>query len=435
MTALSVVGSAQARPATDSVRFFYRRGYRTADPDFRDNRASLVRLLRAVQEAREAGRFDRLVIRTYASPDGALTANERLAALRADSLRSCLLRMVRLPDSLVSVCASGVGWGLLREAVAASEMADRDAVVDILDHTPVWIFDRRGRIVDGRKKQLMELNGGTPYRYMSRTFFPDLRCGVTVSLLTCDPPPACDTLRAASPGGAAVPVPAASCDASPVPAPLRGVAEDAVSAPVWGPDADRVAATLPAGHASGGAELSSQAARVTDGRFAVKSNLLYDAILMPSLEAEFLISPRWSVSFEGAVAWWSQDRRHRYYQLATLTPEVRRWFRVRSPWHGHYVGLFVGGGWYDLENGGRGYRGEHLLTGLSYGYMFPVGRVLSLEAGVGLGYLHTRYREYLPDGIHYVYQQRSRMNYFGPVRLKLALVWRIGDRNRKGGVR
>lgn len=32
---------------------------------------------------------------------------------------------------------------------------------------------------------------------------------------------------------------------------------------------------------------------------------------------------------------------------------------------------------------------------------------------------------------HYVYQQSSRTVYWGPVKLKLGLVWRIGDKPGK----
>ena len=142
-----------------------------------------------------------------------------------------------------------------------------------------------------------------------------------------------------------------------------------------------------------------------------------------------------SVNLEGEVAWWSKKPRHRYYQIATISPEARYWFKTRQPWHGHYLGVFVGGSWYDLENGARGYKGDFWMVGLSYGYMFPLGRRLSLETGLGIGFLHTEYEEYLPIDGHYVYQQTSRTNWLGPVKLKLALVWRLGDANRKGGAR
>ena len=50
-------------------------------------------------------------------------------------------------------------------------------------------------------------------------------------------------------------------------------------------------------------------------------------------------------------------------------------------------------------------------------------------------FLHTKYEEYLPIDGHYVYQQTSRTNWLGPVKLKFALVWRLWDANRKGGAR
>ncbi|HIZ85428.1 MAG TPA: DUF3575 domain-containing protein [Candidatus Coprenecus stercoravium] len=174
-------------------------------------------------------------------------------------------------------------------------------------------------------------------------------------------------------------------------------------------------------------------------RIALKTNLLADAALMPSLEAEYLINEHWSVAAHGAVAWWSKDAAHKYYQVATIYPEARWWFRTRKPWHGHYLGLFAGGAWYDLENGGRGYQGEAGFVGLSYGYMFPITDCLSFEAGLGLGYMYTKYEEYEPvsymEGTHYVYQQTSVLNYLGPLKVKFAFVWRLWDRNKKGGDR
>ena len=48
----------------------------------------------------------------------------------------------------------------------------------------------------------------------------------------------------------------------------------------------------------------------------VKTNLVCDLALMPSLEVEYRIDDRWSAAVEGNMAWWHRDSRHRYYQLA-----------------------------------------------------------------------------------------------------------------------
>lgn len=165
----------------------------------------------------------------------------------------------------------------------------------------------------------------------------------------------------------------------------------------------------------------------------IKSNLLYDAVLMPSLEVEYRFSEHWSAAVEGNMAWWHNNGKHKYYQLATIIPEARYWFKPQEKRRGHYLGLFGGGGWYDLENGGRGYKGEGGMVGLSYGYMFPIGKYFALEAGLGVGFMTAKYEEYLPIDGHYVYQQTERTNYFGPLKLKFAFVWNIGRWIQKGG--
>lgn len=165
----------------------------------------------------------------------------------------------------------------------------------------------------------------------------------------------------------------------------------------------------------------------------IKSNLVYDVLLMPSLEIEYRFDKNWSAAIESSIAWWHNDNKHKYYQLATIIPEVRWWFKPLNERHGHYLGVFGGGGWYDLENGGTGYKGTGYMIGISYGYMFPVGKYFAFEAGAGVGYLHTKYQEYYPIDEHYVYQQTSRTSFFGPLKLKFALVWKINYGLKKGG--
>ena len=330
----------------DSARIHYRQGHREVDMLFRDNRAELERFIRTLREEHGADRLESVVIRSWASPEGVNRLNGVLSERRADSLKSYLVRHAGIPDSLICIHGEGIAWDMLRQMVAASDILYKEEVLHILDHTPVWVFDKAGRVVDGRKKQLMDLRGGMPYTYMLENFFPELR-----------------------------------------------------------------------------------------SRLSVACYRLYDAILMPSLEVEYRIADRWTVNLEGDMAWWNNDGKHKCYQVATISPEGRWWFGQKqgSPWHGHYLGVFGGFTWYDLENGKEGYQGEAEMVGVSYGYMFPIGRRLSLEAGIGLGYMHSKYEEYLPIDGHYVYQQTNRMNYFGPLKLKFALVWRLWDTDKKKG--
>lgn len=201
--------------------------------------------------------------------------------------------------------------------------------------------------------------------------------------------------------------------------------------------ADSTLSTQPAATPAGDTETTapSPLREYVATPWSIKTNLVYDVLLMPSLEVAYRFNERWSAGIEGNMAWWHNNGKHKYYQLATIVPEARYWFKPQGNRRGHYVGLFVGGGWYDLENGGRGYKGEGVMAGLSYGYMFPVGKYFAFEASIGVGFMRTWYDEYLPIDGHYVYQQSSRLNYFGPLKLKFAWVWNIGKWMEKGGKR
>lgn len=166
-------------------------------------------------------------------------------------------------------------------------------------------------------------------------------------------------------------------------------------------------------------------AETSDSRFALKTNLLGYLVLMPNVEAEWKFANRWSAALEYQCAWWSKSSPRKVYRLATVTPELRYWAISRSRWHGLYVGLFGGYGLYDLSNKKKGHEGEGFMAGVSAGYMWPITKHLSLDAGIGVGYMHARDKEYIPRDGHFLYQLTKNINYVGPLRAKLSLVWRI----------
>ena len=158
--------------------------------------------------------------------------------------------------------------------------------------------------------------------------------------------------------------------------------------------------------------------------FALKTNMLLDAALMPNIELQWLVNDKWSAALEADVAWWKPDYK-KVYRIALISPEVRYHFRQRAQWHGMYVGAFAGGGLYQLEWKHDGYKGEGFMAGLSFGYMWPIRHNLSLEAGIGAGYMHTRYKVYDSLDGHKLYMRTKSLNYFGPLKLRLSLAWRF----------
>lgn len=402
-SSLAVVGQNQV----DTVQVYFDVNQSDFNPSLRDNSVRMENFLSKVRLAKASDNIDHIVVSAFASPDGPSNVNNALSEKRCDAIVDYIVSHSGVKRDLINGVPGGIAWDELRRIVAVTpEVPHRDAVLDILDNTPVWVYNSAGKIVDGRKKQLMDLAGGRPYRWMLTNIFPDLRSAVMVLLY----------LKPKESDVNAVDIPSSGNVSS------ENVTEEKIEEA----ETIEVIETCDVDPSVvNAAPTKEEDSYLSRQRFAIKTNLLYDAVLLPNIEIEWLINDNWSVALEGDVAWWKSDKREKRYQLAVVSPEVKRWINPRGPWHGMYVGAFGGAGLYDLENGTKGYRGEGAMAGLSFGYMWPISKYLSLEAGIGAGYMYTRYKEYVPRDGHHLYQRTKSMNYFGPLKLKFSLVWRI----------
>ena len=172
---------------------------------------------------------------------------------------------------------------------------------------------------------------------------------------------------------------------------------------------------------------------------ALKTNLLYDAALVPNLGVEIPVARQWTMSIDGFWAWWSNDSRHRYWQGYGGYLTLRHYFGRSShpsPLTGHHLGAYVLGMTYDVEWGGKGYQADHFGFGggVEYGYSLPVGRRLMLDFSLGVGFQDGEYKTYDPIDNHYVWQSTRKRHWFGPTKAEISLKWSLG-RSKKGGAR
>ncbi len=406
--------SCGANAHVDHVRFYFRFGHSRYEPGIRDNDIVMRKFLEEVRRQDEAGNIGRIIVRSFTSPDGVSTANRQLSVNRCRSIEEYIVSATGISPLLVVADPEGIAWDELRRMVVADERVPcRDDVLRILDDVPVWVYDSEHHIVGSRKKSLMDLEGGIAYRWMRENLFPYLHSATVVLQLKDSSAAYWSEVYA------------------------RAECSDSISyamAPFPGSDET-------AGH---GRSARKRKSRYNDNlryplrRFALKTNLAYALALMPSLELECRISRCWSFNLEGDVAWWKNREGHKCYQLAMVSPEVRFWFGGNSLRGGLYAGAFAGAGLYDLENVTRGYRGEGLMAGLSFGYLWPLTRGLAIETGIGGGWMSTRYQEYVPYEGHHIYVRSRKMDYYGPLKVKVALVWRLGGiglKHEGGGTR
>lgn len=410
--------SAAAQTKSDSVKIHFKQGYSRLDLDLRDNRTALDRVAADVAVCLSDSGY---VLRSVevvggASPEGGLRLNERLSRRRAAVLFGHLSARTALPDSLCVFTYLGRDWqGLLNAVEMDENVPYHDETVDLL----CTIVDKcRFDASHGDKyfTRLVAFKGGAPYRYMYTRLFPELRAS---SLRVWF-----DRVR-----------PLAVLESQPMtlkPEVSATPAHLALEMPSL-PSNPPIIALPPQ----------------CDFYMSLRTNMLYDALAVPNIGAEFYLGRGWTVGADWMYGWWKTDRRHRYWRIYGGDVAVRRYFgraAEEKPLTGHHIGVYAQVLTYDFEWGGRGYMaGEpggdifdraHFGAGVEYGYSLPIARRLNIDFNIGIGYLGGKYYEYLPEDKCYVWQATRNRRWFGPTKLAVSLVWLIGRGNynkAKGG--
>lgn len=405
---------------TAAVKVYFRQGYATLDSMFRDNGSRLDSFARRLASFRAdtAYRIRSVRVVSGASPEGSSKINTSLSERRAAAIRSYLEKRVSLGGYIFEVKSRGVDWKGLARLVGASDMPYREEVLDILENTPEWVT-RGGKVVDSRKSRLQRLHAGEAWRYMEERFFPELRASGVLLVFEAEP---------------VVKIP----EPEPV-VPRRDtvVVERRDTVEVVRRDTVMLRDTV-----------------VVEPKpfyMALKTNLLYDAVLVPNIGAEFYLGRGWSVGGNWMYTWWKNDRRHNYWRIYGGELDIRKYFGRRAkekPLTGHHLGLYGQLFTYDFETGGTGYLGGkpggtlwekmNYAVGLEYGYSLPVARRLNFDFVIGVGYWGGEYQTYAPADGHYVWKETRRRHWFGPTKAEISLVWLIGRGNynkEKGGKR
>ena len=92
-------------------------------------------------------------------------------------------------------------------------------------------------------------------------------------------------------------------------------------------------------------------------------------------------------------------------------------------------------GYYDFQRNGNGYQGEEALGSLGIGYSLCFNEHWSLNFGIGVGPMYTRYRYYegRSNNEHLMYRYGGTFTYFGVTDAKVTLTYLFyyKKRNRK----
>lgn len=160
---------------------------------------------------------------------------------------------------------------------------------------------------------------------------------------------------------------------------------------------------------------------------AVKTNLLSDALTVPSLGVEFTIARRWTVSTD--VEWMPAYQSSNHY-LRTLAFQAGSRFWFRAPFTGPFVGpelsvrMFNMGGLPVFHLKEARTQGLFSTVGATVGWHFSLSPRWGLEPAVTLGYGYIDYKRYGEPRSRIV-SSKGYTHYFGPVAASLNLVYML----------
>jgi hypothetical protein len=373
--------------------------------DFSNNAEALDELDYLLNKKHLSYDIDSLVIYGYASPEGSIANNLFLSTERAGAVKAYIIRKFPQMRNKIFTHSQLVDWRAIREIVDENRwMPYREEAKQVLG-LPDLTDIQRFRI-------LKSIGGGAVLTFLTKNYADPLRRASGIMVY--------------------------GQPRTPVSPPETVTVKDVKCDTVY---YEHISASIDTLYVTDTVRIDNYE-RIKKPLFALKTNLLFDLGTALNVEIEFPIGERWSVLGEYTFPWWLWKSKQYCFQLISANVEGRYWFGNRTDrpvLTGWFAGVYVGGGYYDLEWGNRGYQGEfYIAGGVSAGYVHTLNKKgnFRMEYSLGVGYLHTGYREYKPVfGIdnewHLVRQRSGNFTWIGPTRAKISLVWLLTYRSYK----
>ena len=380
----------------DSLAVYFRQGVDAFDPSFRDNGARCREFVERLDELqqREDSRIARVQIYASASPEGSVALNERLARNRAKSVTAYLHEALSFQDSIVFVQVITEDWAGLAALAAA------DPAVPSKDEAMAIILD--GSDPD-RKARLMHLDGGRPWDYLYRKYFPQLRSFRVYVYVTPLHPKLEARIRTEVVG---------------IPHKME-YPDLPVSLPVYEP--------------------APQWSR----ELTLKTNLLGWALLGENIAVEVDLCPHLSLAvpfyYSGGLDYFKETVK---FRGIVLQPEVRwyPWLSKARKNDGFFIGAHFGLGWYNFALDGDYRIQDHKGNTPSYGGGLALGYAVQfrknprwgMEFGFGGGIYKSTYDMFFNEANGPYYDQAIETVWYGIDNASLSFTYKF-DLKRKGG--
>lgn len=359
-----------------------------------------------------AARISSVAFCGSASPEGSYEWNRHLASRRLAALERFIREYIDLPDSIISRSDSYIPWDYLRGRVSESDLLMKDTIISIIGMDAQVVSDpSTGKHVDRRILLLKRLEDGNVWDQLMRRYFSDMRSSSVVAITYKE-----------MPASASLSVPTSEVsDIMNIVSADRAIRCQPILIPL---------------------EEDFSLKHHKHLYMGIYTNLLFDALGVPNLGAEFYLGRNFSIAGNWMHAWWCQECHRRYWRLYGGEINLRRWFGSASrlkPLAGHHLGIYAQAFTYDFQLGGKVYMGgepggtifdrAHFGGGVEYGYALPVASRFNIDFSLGVGYAGGRVYEFKPKDDGYEKISIKERRWFGPTKLNISLVWLLGKEN------
>jgi len=171
--------------------------------------------------------------------------------------------------------------------------------------------------------------------------------------------------------------------------------------------------------------------------FAVRTNMLYDALLLPTLGVEWRVAESVGIKLDGGYSRWG-DRHGKVQKAWLVNPEVRWYMGTTKRF---YLGAGANYSDYNIYkyparyllagsfSDGYGRQGKLWNAGVTAGYQFRLSRGFSLDLNIGGGYSSLDYDSFtVTDGVRVYENKSATKQVWGLTQAGVNLVWTIGGK-------
>ena len=159
-------------------------------------------------------------------------------------------------------------------------------------------------------------------------------------------------------------------------------------------------------------------------KFAIRTNLLHWAVLLPNLGIEYQPNETIGILLNGGWSCWTGETASKQYRIWYITPEIRYYLGEAK---NGYLGVEAHAGSFNLKIGDTGRQADFVGGGITGGYKLQLNRSLDLDFNLGLGYARLMdFDKYTQINCVYVRTQpMENKNYWGLTQVGVSLVWKI----------